>query len=152
MSQPLPTSNLKWLTDKEREELDVMMLSDDNSRRYNLGRNLGKFYFCYIYIYVYFIKCNVSFLCISEYPHQLHLCIKDYLLSLEHLQIEENILRNYQRYLLQDEGFSKPSPKLVPNLCHKTNYIIHYRNLKLHWELGLCLTNVHRILSFEQSP
>ena len=54
--------------------------------------------------------------------------------------------------LLQDEGFSQPSPKLVPNLCNKTNYIIHYHNLNLYLELGLCLTNVHRDLSFNQSP
>ena len=43
-------------------------------------------------------------------------------------------------------------PKLVPNLRNKTNYIIHYRNLKLYLELGLRLTNVHRVLSFDQSP
>ena len=32
MSQPLPTSNFKWLIDKEMEELDVMMVPDDSSR------------------------------------------------------------------------------------------------------------------------
>ena len=90
-------------------------------------------------------------LCISEYPHELHDLRKDYPLALERLQIEENILGNYQCHLLQDEGFSKPPPKLLPNLHNKTNYIIHYRNLKLYLELGLRLTNFDRVLSFDQS-
>ena len=174
MSQPLPTSNFKWLTDEEREELDVKMIPEDSPRGYILECDLGKYYFCYLYIWVYFIKCNVSFrciseyphnvikcnvyfLCISEYPHELHDLHKDYLLGPERLQIEdmlsdENMLSDYQRHLLQDEGFSKPPPKLVPNLHNKTNCIIHYRNLKLYLELGLRLTNVHRVLLFDQSP
>ena len=68
MPQPLPTSNFKWLTDEEIEKLDVMMVPDDKSRRYILECDLGKYYFYYHYIYVYFIKCSVFFLCISEYP------------------------------------------------------------------------------------
>ena len=101
---------------------------------------------------IYFIKCNVFFLCISEYPHELHDLHKDCLLAPERLQIEENLLSDYQRHLLQHEGFSKPPPKLVPNLRNKTNYVIHYHILKFYLELGLCLTNVHRVLSFNQSP
>ena len=31
MSQPLRTSNFKWLTDKEMEELDVKMTLNDSS-------------------------------------------------------------------------------------------------------------------------
>ena len=72
--------------------------------------------------------------------------------TLVNLQIEEKILSDYQRHFLHDEGFSKPPPKLVPNLCNKANYIIHYQNLKLHLELGQRLTNVYRVLSFDQSP
>ena len=168
MPQPLPTPTFKWLTYEEMEELDVMMVPDDSSREYILQCDLGKYYFYYLYIYVYFIKFNVLFLCISEYPrdfinynlsflyiseypHEFHDLHKDYPLAPEHLQIEENI-SDYQHHLLQDEGFSKPPPKRVPNFLNKTNYIIHYRNLKLYLELGLCLTNVHRVLSFDQSP
>ena len=29
---------------------------------------------------------------------------------------------------------------------------MHYRNLKLYLELGLRLTNIHRVLSLNQSP
>ena len=45
-----------------------------------------------------------------------------------------------------------PLPKLVPSFRNKTNYIMHYRNLKLYLELGLRLTNIHRVLSLNQSP
>ena len=151
------------------KDLDVMMIPDDSSRGYILKCDLGKYYFYYLYVYVYIIKCNVSFLrisenlrgfikCnvlflyISEYPHELHDLHKDYLLAPDRFQIEENILSDYQHHLFQDEGFSKPPLKLVSNLRSKTNYIIHYCILKLYLELGLHLTNVHRVFSFDQSP
>ena len=75
---------------------------------------------------------------------------ENYLVAPERLQIEENLLSDYQCHLLQDEGFSKPPPTLVPNLRNKTNYSIDYSNLKLYLELGLRLTNIHRVLSFDQ--
>ena len=126
------------------EKIDVGMVPDGISSGYILEYDLCKYYFYYLYIYVYFIKCNVSFLCISEYAHELHDLHKDYPLAPERLQIEEGIFSDYQRHLLQDEKFSKPPSKFVPNLRNKMNYIIHYRNLKLYLELGLSLTNVHR--------
>ena len=59
------------------QELDVMMIPDDSPR----GCDLGKHYFYHLYIHVYFIKCNVSFLYISEDPHELHDLHKDYTLA-----------------------------------------------------------------------
>ena len=118
MSQLLPKSNFKWLSDEEMEELDLMM-PDDSPREYSLECDLDKYYFCYLYIHVYFIKCNVSFLyvseyprdftkcndffvCISENPHELHQLHKDYPLAPERLQVEEN-LREYQSHLYKME-------------------------------------------------
>ena len=105
MSQSLPTSNFKWFTDGEMEEIDVIMVPDDGSRGYILECDLGKYYFYYFHIYIYFIKCNilflsiseylryviksnVSFLCIINYPLELHDLHNDYTLTLERFQIE----------------------------------------------------------------
>ena len=100
MSLSLPTSNFKWFTEEEMKNFDVMMKPDDSPRVCILECDLGKYYFCCLYIYVYFItckvsllcileyprdfmKCNFSFLCISEYPHELHDLLKDYPLAPE---------------------------------------------------------------------
>ena len=56
MSQPLPTSSFKYLTDKEIEELDMMMVTDDSSRGYILESDLGKHYFYYhMFMYIFFL-------------------------------------------------------------------------------------------------
>jgi hypothetical protein len=41
-------------------------------------------------------------------------------------------------------------PKLVLNLRDKTNYVVHYRNLKQYLALGMKLTKIHRVLVFLQ--
>ena len=41
--------------------------------------------------------------------------------------------------------------KLIPNLNNKTNYVVHYENLKLYESLGLNITKIHRGIKFEES-
>ena len=40
------------------------------------------------------------------------------------------------------------SPKLIPNLYLKKNYVIHYRLLKYCLSLGVVIKKVHRLLKF----
>ena len=41
--------------------------------------------------------------------------------------------------------------KLILNLVDKTNYVLHYKNLRLYFFLGMKLTKLHRVLKFKQS-
>ena len=41
--------------------------------------------------------------------------------------------------------------KLVGNFCPKYHHVLHYRNLKQYFELGMILKKVHRGISFYQS-
>ena len=68
----------------------------------------------------------------SEYPEDLHNSHNDYPLAPERVKIE-NV------------------EKLNPNLNNKTNYVVHYENLKLYESLGLKITKVHRGIKCEES-
>ena len=46
----------------------------------------------------------------------------------------------------------KTSIKFVPNLYENKNYVMHYRDLKFYLKQGLVITNIHRVLAFEQKP
>ena len=41
--------------------------------------------------------------------------------------------------------------KLIPNLNNKTNYVVHYENLKWYKSLGLKITKIPRGIKFEES-
>lgn len=72
-----------------------------------------------------------------EYPESLHDLHNDYPFCPEHM--------------LPPHPDSKHE-KLLLNLFDKTNYVLHYRMLKLVLSHGLKLHRVHRILKFEQKP
>ena len=56
-----------------------------------------------------------------DYPEDLHNLYNDYPLAPERVQIG-NV------------------EKLIPNLNNKTNFVVHYENLKLYESLGLKIT------------
>ena len=41
--------------------------------------------------------------------------------------------------------------KLIPNIGSKTNYVVHYRKLQLYLSLEMKLTEIHKVLTFNQS-
>lgn len=81
--------------------------------------------------YGYLIEADI------EYPTELHDLHNDYPMCPEHM--------------------CPPTPdskhkKLLLNLNDKTNYVLHYRMLKLILSHGLKLKQAHRILKFHQKP
>jgi hypothetical protein len=67
-----------------------------------------------------------------EYPKELHVLHNDYPLAPESVKVNK-------------------IQKLIPNLNDKTNYVLHYENLKLYETLGLKITKIHRAVTFEES-
>ena len=68
-----------------------------------------------------------------EYPEDLHNLHNDYPLAPERIKI-----RNVE--------------KLIPNLNNKTNYVMHYGNLKLYESLGLKITKIIEVVNSKKVP
>ena len=128
MSQALPEGNFAWLTDGEIANLDVTTIPDDGEEGYILEVDL-------------------------EYPQELHELHNDYPLAPEKLKVSTDWLSPYCTALVETLDLKNATvEKLVPNLHNKTNYVVHYRNLKEYLALGMRLTKIHRVLVFDQSP
>ena len=66
-----------------------------------------------------------------EYPEDLHNLHNDFPLAQERIK-----LGNVE--------------KLIPNLNNKTNYVVHYENLKLYESLGLKLQRFIKVLNLKK--
>ena len=130
MSQRLPTGNYRWLTEKEVQEFNLDAWTDDGASGCLLEVDL-------------------------ECPDELHDLLADYPPAPEKKNITYEMLSDKQRELLgtfMDNAESWQSvPKLVPSLEPKRKYVVHYRALQLYLQLGLKLTAIHRVLTFDQS-
>ena len=128
MSQPLPTGEFGWLTEQEIAALDITNVADDNEEGYILEVDL-------------------------HYLTELDDLHNDYPLAPERMKISPEMLSPYCQDLSECLNLRGGAvPKLVPNLRDKTNYVVHYRNLKQYLALGMKLTKIHRVLVFQQSP
>lgn len=82
------------------------------------------------YKYGYLIEVDL------EYPEKLHDQHNDYPLCPEHMKPPQSNHKN---------------KKLILNLYNKSNYILHYRTLKLVLQNGMRLKKLGRVLKFRQS-
>ena len=111
MSQYLPYSGFKWLSQKEISDFCLNYISENSSIGYILEVDL-------------------------EYPDDLHDLHNDYRLAPEMLEIRQNILSKYcfniaDEYRIKIGGVNK----LVPNLGNKSKYVLHYSVFIIRYEV-----------------
>ena len=128
MSQYLPTGGFKWMSEKQINKIDLAKYKEDNEKGFILEVDL-------------------------EYPDELHDLHNDYPLGPEKIKVTKDMLSEYSKKIADKYGISIGLVhKLIPTLKNKEKYVLHYRNLQLHLDLGLKITKIHRVLKFNQSP
>ena len=137
MSQYLPHSEFRWLTEREISRLDIQSIQENVDIGYILEVSL-------------------------EYPAHLHNVTNDYPLCPEKMHVEDTELSPYSQKLwkqlhgteLKDGFHPKRSKveKLVLTLHDKDNYVVHYRTLQLYLQLGMKIKQIHKVLKFHQEP
>ena len=92
------------------------------------------------------VKCDI------EYPAALHDDHNDYPLAPERKLVTAEMLSPYATALQSKLQIGKDvAEKLVPNLMNKRGYVVDIRNLKYYVEKGLRVTNIHSVITFNQS-
>ena len=125
MAGQLPNSGFKWL--KNVDNFNVNSISKNSS--------IG---------YIYEVDL--------EYPEKLHKLHNDYTLAPAKPAIFHYMLSDYCKKIADKYGIKVGNVKqLIPNLGDKTNYVVHYRKLKLYLSLGVKLTKIQKVLKFKQS-
>ena len=128
MSQYLPTGGIRWLTEKEINNIDLAKYKEDGKRGVILEVDL-------------------------EYPQELHHLHNDYPLAPEKMKVTKEMLSSYCESITEKFNISIGQVhKLIPALNKKKNYALHYRNLQLYTDLGLKVKKGDRVLEFNQSP
>ena len=128
MSQYLPTGGFKWMTEKQINKINLAQYNEDSNKGLILEVDL-------------------------EYSKELHNLHNDYPLAAEKVKVTDNMLSEYCKNIQKKFNISTGLVhKLIPTLCDKEKYVLHYRNLQLYLDLGLKVKKVHRVLEFNQSP
>ena len=82
----------------------------------------------------------------------LHDSHNDYPLAPEKIVVQEEWLSPYCKFIKNIYNItSDTTTKLIPTLNNKQKYVIHIKNLKLYYDLGMKITKVHRVLQFNES-
>ena len=87
-----------------------------------------------------------------EIPNELHDKFKDYPVCPQIKNIPENMLSEYQKYLNNklDIKYNEKDKKLILDLLPKKMYKVYYKNLEYYIKLGIKITKIHRILTFDE--
>ena len=135
MMQYLPTGGHKIIYRSDQSERPLEYLID---KVINLPNNSSK---------GLLIKCNISI------PKELHEYFKDYPPCPEQRIVNIEELSAYQQKLLTDNNIKLgKTQKLMLTLYDKKDYVIHYRLLKKFVSLGIIITKISQVVSFDQSP
>ena len=130
MNQNLPCSDFEWIDGNELSKIDWQNI--------NTETNVG-----------YIIEIDLI------YPKELHDLHKDFPLCPERMKIPNTFLSKYQidtLELLKKYGYRRTATeKLMLTLFDKTNYVLHFKNLKLYLQLGMKIQGFHRGIKFHQS-
>ena len=74
----------------------------------------------------------------------------DYPLAPEKRAVSSDMLSKYYKKIADEYEIKVGDvKKLIPNIGNKTNYVVHYKNLKLYLSLGMKMTIIHRVLKFK---
>ena len=126
----LPFKNFKFLNEDEYINIDWEHIKTNSEKGYIL-------------------ECDLY------YPENLHDDHSDFPLCPLAGKVSNEELSAYQLNSiekLKNIGYKRfPTPKLLLTLKNKKNYILHFKNLKLYMKLGLKITKVHKVLSFDQT-
>ena len=118
MIQPMPLSDLNFLTKKEINKLDLDSISENSS-------------------IVYILRVDL------QYCSKLHDKHNDYPLCPEKIEISSDVLSKYCSDIASKYGIKDGEvKKLVPNLRGKVRYVVHYRNLQYYLSLEMKLIKI----------
>lgn len=130
----MPTKGFRWLTFDEIEDLDISSFMDTDKFGYILEVDL-------------------------KYPRKLHKLHNNFPLAPERRTITHDMTSAYTKEAYNflysndtnDAKDVKSNERLTTTFLPRKNYVVHGMTLKKYLELGLQLTHVHRVLTFEQS-
>lgn len=123
----LPYSNFNWMTKDQFENIDWATIDTETEIGYVLEVDL-------------------------EYPKTLHDLHSNFPLAPETMIVEFDDLSPYSQsaYMSLEKQKRYKDQKLLATFDDREKYVVHFKNLKLYLQLGLVLTNVHRVVSFTQ--
>ena len=112
MSQYLPTGNIRWMTHKEIDKVDLAKYKEDGKKGLILEVDL-------------------------KYSQELHDLHNDYPVCNEKVKVSNDMLSGYCKEIANKFNISIGLvSKLIPTLRDKKEYVLHYRNLQLYLDLG----------------